>query len=92
MTKVVKRSGQKQAFNSSKIRKSILKAAKDSGLAVSKTKNLIKEVAEPVISFCKKKKSIKAIKIRKMVLGRLDRRAKAVSRAWRAYDRKSKKN
>ena len=91
MTKVLKKGGKKQAFSVSKLKKSIEKAAKDAGLPNSKIKVLVKEVAEPVIALAKKKRTVKAAALRRAILGRLDRKAKAVSNAWRRYDRKKKR-
>jgi len=86
----VKRDGKKQVFMPGKIRKAIEMAAKDIGMPIAKRKELIREVAEPVIKHYKNKRT-RASALRKAVLGRIDRRAKAVSVAWRRHDRKKHK-
>ncbi len=91
MAKVVKKSGKKQTFLPRKIRTSVERAAKEAGLNPKKTKELVEEVAEPVIELYRKKKVVKAADLRRSLLGRLDRKAKKVSAAWRRYDRKKKK-
>jgi len=88
MTTVIKKGGKRQAFSSAKIRKGVMLAAKEAKLSSSKVKVLIKEVAEPVIALAKKKRVVRASSLRKSILGRLDRRAKVVSRAWRNFDKK----
>ena len=87
MTNVVKKGGKKQSFNPTKLRNSVLKAAKDAKLAPAKTKQLLVEVAEPVIALAKKKSVVKTTALRKSLLGRLDRRAKLVSKAWRNFEK-----
>ena len=91
MTQVIKKGGKrKQVFNAAKIRHSIEIVAKDVNLAQAKIKELIRDVAEPTISFFKTKRTVKATDIRRSLLRRLDRKAKAVSRAWRNYDKKKR--
>lgn len=87
---VIKRDGKRQSFNASKLRKSIEKAAKEAGMSAGKRKELIKEISEPVIKLYKNR-SVKAVALRRSILGRLDRKAKSVSKAWRRHDRKKRK-
>lgn len=90
MTTVIKKRGKRQAFAPNKIRLAVARAAKEAGLSSAKIRVLVKEVAEPVISFYRKKKLIKAVDIRRALLGRLDRRAKAVSLSWRRYQNRNR--
>ena len=87
---VIKRGGKRQAFSPSKIKNSILGAAKEAKLNSAKAKELVKEVGDSVINFYKDKRTVKVSAIRKSILGRLNRRAKSVSRAWRAYEARRK--
>lgn len=87
---VIKKGGRKQAFSASKIRKGILMAAREAKISSLKAKVLIREVGEPVISLYGKKRTVKAADLRRSILGRLDRKAKKVSAAWRKYDRKKR--
>jgi len=88
MVNVVKKGGKKQGFSPAKIRHSVEYAAKDAGLKASKIKELIANVAEPVITWVKTKRIVKASAIRKAILGRLDRKAKSVANAWRKFEKK----
>ena len=90
MTTVIKKGGKRQAFVSNKIRRAVTRAAKEARLSSAKIKNLLKEVAEPVIAFYKKKKLVKSVDIRRALLGRLDRKAKSVSASWRRYQNRKK--
>lgn len=74
-----------------KIRRSVEKAAREAGLTPTKIGDLMQDVAEPVIEVYGKKRSVKAVDLRRSILGRLDRKAKKVSAAWRRFDRKMKK-
>jgi transcriptional repressor NrdR len=90
MVRVVKKDGKKEAFIPKKIKTSVEKAAKEAGFAPQRIGDLIQEVAEPVIEFYNKKKIVKTTDLRRSLLGRLDRKAKKVSTAWRNYDKKKK--
>lgn len=87
---VIKRDGKAQKFSPSKIKGVIEKSAKEAGLSAARRKELLKDVAEPVIKLYKHKR-VKSTLLRKSILRRLDRRAKSVSAAWRRYERKRKK-
>ena len=91
MTKVLKKDGRKVAFVAAKLKKSIDKAGKDAKISPSKRKELIREIAEPVIKAAKKRKLVKSSELRRAILGKLDRKSKKVSAAWRRHDRKRKK-
>lgn len=90
MGKVLKKDGKKQPFVAAKIKRSVEKAAKEAKLSSAKVKKLVKEVAEPVIALYKKKRLVKAVDLRRSLLGRLDRNFKKVANAWRRYDRRKK--
>ena len=86
---VIKRDGKKQAFTAAKIKKAVEKAARDAGISSLKIKELVKDVAEPVIKLYKNK-SVKSTILRKSILRRLERRAKAAVSAWRRYENRKK--
>lgn len=90
MVKIIKKGGRIQAFNPAKIRNSISRAAKEAKVSSIKEKQLLKNVADPVINLTKKKKIVKSTDLRRSLLGRLERRAKTVSKAWKRFDRKNK--
>jgi transcriptional repressor NrdR len=89
MTQVIKRGGKKrEAFNPSKIRNSVKKAAKEAGFSASKVEEVVKEVGNGVIGFFGKKKVVKAVDIRRSILGRLERSAKAVAKKWKSFEKR----
>ncbi|MCL5018308.1 MAG: ATP cone domain-containing protein [Candidatus Pacearchaeota archaeon] len=88
MTHVIKRGGRKQTFMPSKIKSAIKGAAKEAGFSSAKVEDLVKEVGNGVIDFFGKKRVVKAVDIRKSILGRLQRRAKSVASAWKKFERK----
>ena len=91
MVKVVKKGGKKEAFVPKKIRTSVQMAAKEAGMAPRQIGDLIEDVAEPVIKLYSKRRVVKTADLRRSLLGRLDRKAKKVSAAWRRHERKRKK-
>lgn len=91
MTKVIKRGGRRQAFSPSKIRTSVKKAAKEAGFPSKKAEKLMKDVADSVVNFCRKKRVVKTTDIRKSILRRLERRAKSVASVWRRHEKKKRK-
>jgi len=91
MTQVIKRGGRKQKFVPAKIRYSIKKAAQEAKISPEKQKQLVKDVGEAVIDFAKKKKLVKAVELRKSILGRIQRRMKSVASAWRRYEKRKKR-
>lgn len=90
MGTVIKRDGRRQELSSSKIRRSVQRAAMDAKMSASKIRELVNDVADSVIKQYKEKR-VKSTELRRSILGRLDRRAKTVSSAWRRFDRKRRK-
>jgi len=90
MGTVIKRGGRKQAFSPGKIRKAIERTAREAGLSASRRKDLLKEVAEPIIALYKNKR-VKSTALRRSILGRLSRRAKSVAAMWVRYEKKKKR-
>ena len=90
MSYVIKRNGKKVSFNKNKIISSIQKAAKDSGVSSSRTKELIEEVANPVIEKYHNR-NVKSSYLRAIILRRLDRKSRSVSNAWRNFDKKRRR-
>jgi transcriptional regulator NrdR family protein len=89
MTQVIKRGGKRrQAFSPSKIKGAIRNAAKDAGLSSLKVQSVVSEVGDGVVSFFGKKKIVKSTDIRRSILRRLERRAKAVASKWKSFERK----
>jgi transcriptional regulator NrdR family protein len=91
MTSVIKRGGKKQEFSPAKIRHAIEKAAKEAKVAPKKAEELVEAIVKPISELAKSKRVIKAVDIRKSVLGRLDRRLKSVASSYRRYEKKKNK-
>jgi len=87
---VIKRGGKTQKFSPGKIKKAIEKTAKDAGLSSAKRKELLKEVALPIIKLYKHKR-VKSVDLRKVILRRLQSRSKATVSAWRRYEKRKKR-
>ena len=87
---VIKRGGKTQAFSPSKIKKAIEKTAKDAKVPVVKRKELLKEVALPIIKLYKNKR-VKSTELRKIILRRLSSRSKATVAAWKRWEKRKKK-
>lgn len=88
MAKVIKRDKRKQQFSRTKLEKSIEKAAKEAKISAARIKTIVKEISEGVYAHVRKKKLVKSTDLRRYVLGRLERRSKAATAAWRRFDRK----
>jgi len=91
MGRVIKRSGRRQAFSAAKVRRSVQQAARDAKVSTAKTRELLRDVADSAVNFYKRKRVVKATELRRSILRRLDRRARAVSSAWRRYDRRRRR-
>jgi transcriptional regulator NrdR family protein len=91
MTKVIKRGGRIQKFSPSKIKKSVMGAARDAKVQKAKRAKLVREVTGPVIKACKKKKTVKATAIRSLIVKRLKKKSKEAAAAWIKYERKHRK-
>ena len=87
---VIKRGGKTQKFSPGKIKKAIEKTAKDAGLSSAKRKELLKEVALPIIKLYKNKR-VKSTQIRSSILRRLSTRTKSAVAAWRRYEKRKKR-
>jgi transcriptional regulator NrdR family protein len=90
MVKVIKKNGEEEKFSPVKLKRSIQDAAEDANLPPTETKKLVKEVSEPVITEAKKEDRIRTKDIRNAILRLLDKSAKTVSKAWRAFEKKKK--
>ena len=91
MVIVLKRSGKKQAFSRAKLESGIRKALKEGRVTGKKASDITKEIADGVTKSIRRKRLVKAVKIREMTLGRLERRSKAAATAWKRYDKKKKR-
>ena len=87
---VIKRDGKRQKFSPAKIKRSIEKTAKDAGVSAAKRKELLKEVALPIIKLYKHKR-VKSVDLRKVILRRLSTRSKSTVAEWKRYEKKKRR-
>ena len=87
MTGVMKSDGSRETFDAGKIRQSIAAAAKDSGIAQDRAKEVVDKVSDMAIGMAEREDYIEAGMLREMILRELDSAQPAVSKAWRDYDR-----
>ena len=91
MGQVIKRGGERQKFMPEKIRKAIRKASTGARISQAKTRDLVNDVGNSVIDLFQKKKLVKAVDLRRSILGRINRRVKSVASAWKKAEKKKKK-
>ena len=82
---VIKNDGEKVAFDSKKIIRSITKAAQDAQLTPSEMNNVVNEVSVIALQFAGSKDKIMASEIKEKILMELDRVAPNVSKEWRKF-------
>ena len=87
---IIKRSGIRQKFSIKKLEKSIVMAGRRAKLSVAKVREVTKRVSGSVLKSLRGKSSIRATNLRRMVLTRFNRSAKAAAASWRRYDRTKK--
>ena len=85
MVKVIKKDGKTQAFSPAKIRKSVSRASMEANLTPDESKQLVKDVADPLIDSLKKKETVKTSAIGKSLLAKLDNKEKAVADSWKTF-------
>lgn len=88
---VIKRSGRRQKFSISKLKRGIERAAKDAKITASKRKSLAMDISSSVVHGLKGKRSIRAAELRRRVLTRIERQARSAASAWRRFDRKRRR-
>jgi len=89
LTFVIKRnSTKKEKYSQRKLERSIELAAKDAKLGSAKAKALAREIGKGIHAFARKRRTIKAVQLRRMALRRLESRSRAAVSAWRRHDRK----
>jgi transcriptional regulator NrdR family protein len=94
MASVLKKNGEKEKFDSDKIKRSIKKSVIDAKLSLSEMKKDIEKVSNSAINLVKGKTEIATKALRDRILRDFDSIKKSVSDAWRKFDSKykSKKN
>jgi transcriptional regulator NrdR family protein len=91
MTYVIKRGGNTQKFSPSKLKKAIAAAIREAKVPRSERTKLLREVANPVIKACKKKKTIKSVALGKLVVAKLRVKSKEAAAKWTKYEKRRHK-
>jgi transcriptional regulator NrdR family protein len=89
-TEVIKKDGSREPFDSERIKKSIVSAAREVDLPEERKNEIIEGVAATVIQMADAKEEIATSEIKEKILSELDRVEPAVSASWRKYDQENK--
>jgi|WetSurMetagenome_2_1015567.scaffolds.fasta_scaffold61574_4 transcriptional repressor NrdR len=92
MTYILKRiTGDREAFEAEKIRRSVLKAYVDSGKCLGECEADIQRIANEVISIVRKEEAIETRRIRDLVVERLEIVQPAAAESWKRFEERYKK-
>ncbi len=91
MTNVIKKGGKTQKFSPSKVKKAVMAALKDAKVPKPKRAKIVREVANPVIKACKKKKTVKVSVIRNLLVKKLRSKCKEGAVAWLKYEKRHRR-
>ncbi len=83
---VIKRDGTKEAFDESKIRKSIEAAGTDANLPADRLSAVVSQVAGAALGFAAQKEEIMSSELAAFTLAQLDQVEPAAAAAWRKHD------
>ena len=87
---VIKRRGSREAYDPSKIRASLEKAAIDAGYSPEEKREIIEKVYQTVTEKIKGEEDIKTDTIRMCLLTELDKCEPYIARSWRRFEKKYK--
>lgn len=92
MTYVIKRNGEKEAFNQDKIKNSIENATKDTELSVNTQRRIIDRTINDINHVMQNRDEIETAKIRNIVINHLEEEGREdkvpIAKAWRNYELK----
>lgn len=91
MTQVIKRGGKVQVFSPSKLKKVIAAALREAKVPASQRTKMVREVANSVTKAVKKRKTIKASAIGKLVVAKLRVKSKEAAAKWNKYEKRQHK-
>lgn len=83
---VIKKDGTKEAFDSEKIKNSIMASAKETDLSEERRKEVVDQVSSIVIQMAGEREEIEVSEIRDKILQELDSIEPSVSATWRNYE------
>lgn len=84
---VIKRDGSKEPFDSGKINRGIMAAAKEGGLPEEQARKVADQVSATVLQAVANRQEVTTAELKARVLKELDRIAPAAAEAWRSYER-----
>jgi transcriptional regulator NrdR family protein len=90
MAEVIKRDGNKEAFEPNDIKSALTKAFEEGGLSPEENKEKIDDLIKEVTEVAEEKGEMHTERIREMILSKLDDIAPEASEAWRKHDREHK--
>ncbi len=88
--KVLKRDGQEEEFQLSKLRTSLEKAARAAGYPEDRVFQVVEEISAYVLESVSDVETVPTQSMRTLILNKLDEVYPEVSAAWRQYDREVK--
>jgi transcriptional repressor NrdR len=92
MTYILKRiTGDREAFEAEKIRRSVRKAYVDAGKCLGECEQEILRIAEEVVSIARKEEAIETKRIRDLVVERLEKVQPAAAESWKMFEKRYKK-
>jgi transcriptional repressor NrdR len=92
MTYILKRiTGDREAFESEKIRRSIRKAYIDAGKCMGECEQEILRIADEVTSIVRKEEFMESRKIRDLIFQRLEKTQPEAAQSWKRFEEKYKK-
>jgi transcriptional repressor NrdR len=92
VTYILKRiTGDREAFEAEKIRRSVRKAYIDAGKCLGECEQEILRIAEEVISIARKEEAIETKRIRDLVVERLEKAQPDAAESWKRFEERYKK-
>ncbi len=89
---IIKRDGTKEPFNMQKIKKAVVAAGTDAGLAEGEADKIAEKVSETIAKSISGLNEVLGVEIKARALSQLDAVAPAVANSWRKYDKENNKD
>lgn len=83
---VIKKDGAKEPFDAEKIKKAIIAAGQEAGIAEDRKSELAEQILNSVMEMARDKEEIASSEIKEKILSQLDEVEPSVSAAWRKYE------
>ncbi len=85
---VIGRGGKRQPFKPEKLKRSIRLACKDAHVPAPRAKRIVAKVAEPVLKFARRRKTVRTSVLRTKVLAGLRKAEPVAAKAWLRYEKR----